>query len=357
MNEKIDQEPNGQPASQPQKPTITTSRNAIAPRPTPPNRTIDPHAHFCLLLGIDHPANKHNHGQNNPNPTTTNDNGTSNGPVLSAAASAPKLPPLYPRLRKHYASQRYEYTFTAALSNSLLLLQILIGAVVTALSATNTDHVVVTVFGAANTVIAGMIAYFKSRGQPMRSRAFRDELEAVVDAVEDAETRVWGLMKEQGWVSAHHEAQGQHNTLSPEAMKAGGGDIALNLSGSIQHGEMHGVAEPEGVTEGQMTPEEWRAFIRDEIDRLATMYDEACDTARRNYPVSFIFLLLHSRFWWDWLGRYKLFARERKIMDQKVRERHLRDSQKRNRGFNSLYASVQQLVCSSLPSYPPISRC
>ena len=196
----------------------------------------------------------------------------------------------------------------------------------TALSAVNTDHVVVTVFGAANTVIAGMIAYFKSRGQPMRSRAFRDELEVVVDAVEDAEARIWGLMKEQGWVSAHSNTQGQHNPLSPEAMKAGGGAIPIHLAGSIRDGQIHGVAEPEGVTEGQMTPEEWRALIRDEIDRLATMYDEACDTARRNYPVSFKFLLLHPWILWKWLywwlGRYDIFERERRAMDEIAREHH-----------------------------------
>lgn len=43
------------------------------------------------------------------------------------------------------------------------------------------------VLGATNTVIAGLLTYFKSRNQPNRARQFRDALQDCVQQLEDAE--------------------------------------------------------------------------------------------------------------------------------------------------------------------------
>lgn len=74
--------------------------------------------------------------------------------------------------------------FTATLVNTLLLTQVVLGAALTGLGASNSSRILITVFGALNTVIAGVVAFLKSRGQPMRARMFRDDLERVVDEIE-----------------------------------------------------------------------------------------------------------------------------------------------------------------------------
>jgi len=110
--------------------------------------------------------------------------------------------------------------FQAVTSNSLLFFQILIAASLTVLGAFN-DRRARTVstleiyihglltkrpgsanqfatitdsgfqasifLGATNTVIAGLLTYFKSRNQPNRARQFRNELGRVKDALDDAE--------------------------------------------------------------------------------------------------------------------------------------------------------------------------
>lgn len=51
-----------------------------------------------------------------------------------------------------------------------LFLQIIVGAAVTALGAGGASHIIVTVFGAANTAIASLLAVLKSQGLPNRLR-------------------------------------------------------------------------------------------------------------------------------------------------------------------------------------------
>jgi hypothetical protein len=100
-----------------------------------------------------------------------------------------KIPPksLYGRALAQKKAQQRTYAFTAAISNTLLLSEVVLGAAVTGLGASESSHILITLFGALNTIIAGVIAYLKSRGQPMRAHMFRDDLERVVDEIEDSE--------------------------------------------------------------------------------------------------------------------------------------------------------------------------
>jgi hypothetical protein len=84
---------------------------------------------------------------------------------------------------------------TACLSNTLLLTQVVLGATLTAFGASESSHVLITIFGVLNTVIAGLVAYLKSRGQPMRTRMFRDDMERVVDEIENSEVMWLGISK------------------------------------------------------------------------------------------------------------------------------------------------------------------
>lgn len=136
------------------------------------NRKEDIHKQFCLLSGV--PA--------------------SNGPT-GVPKSANFKRTLYGRAVYKRDVQNATYLFTAALSNTLLLTQVVLGAALTALGASESSHILITIFGAMNTIIAGLVAYLKSRGQPMRARMFRDDLDRVVDEMENSEVMWLGIQQ------------------------------------------------------------------------------------------------------------------------------------------------------------------
>lgn len=100
---------------------------------------------------------------------------------------------LYGRALRAKSQQSTTYAFTAGISNTLLLSQVVLGAAVTGLGASASSHILITIFGALNTIIAGVVAYLKSRGQPMRARMYRDDLERVVDEIENSEVMWLGI--------------------------------------------------------------------------------------------------------------------------------------------------------------------
>jgi hypothetical protein len=51
-----------------------------------------------------------------------------------------------------------------------MFLQIIVGASVTAFGAGSANHIIITVFGAANTALASLLAVLKSQGLPNRLR-------------------------------------------------------------------------------------------------------------------------------------------------------------------------------------------
>ncbi|KAF2996802.1 hypothetical protein E8E13_001230 [Curvularia kusanoi] len=136
------------------------------------NRKEDIHKQFCLLSGVP----------------------PSNGPA-GAVKPANFKRTLYGRAIHKRDAQNATYLFTAALSNTLLLTQVVLGAALTALGASESSHILITVFGAMNTIIAGLVAYLKSRGQPMRARMFRDDLDRVVDEMENSEVMWLGIQQ------------------------------------------------------------------------------------------------------------------------------------------------------------------
>lgn len=132
----------------------------------------DIHKQFCLLVGVP----------------------SSNGPVDAPKPSNFKRT-LYGRAVYARNAQNTTYMITAALSNTLLLTQVVLGAALTALGASESSHILITVFGAMNTIIAGLVAYLKSRGQPMRARMYRDDLDRVVDEMENSEVMWLGIQQ------------------------------------------------------------------------------------------------------------------------------------------------------------------
>lgn len=170
----------------------------------------DHHAQFCHLVGV-RPVNQPHDEAHHPHPES-----------------------LYVRAVKRRAGQNRTYMFTATLINSMLLAQVVLGASLTGLAATDSSRILITVFGALNTVIAGVVAFLKSRGQPMRARMFRDDLERVVDEIENSAVMWYGISQ-----SVH-------------------GYDAID-------------------TDGQVT-------VRGEVARLTRLYDKAVKTNTMNDP-------------------------------------------------------------------------
>lgn len=100
---------------------------------------------------------------------------------------------LYARALQRRRNQSYTYALTATLTNGLLLSQVVLGAALTGLGASDSSRVLITIFGALNTIIAGVIAFLKSRGQPLRARMFRDDLDRVVDEIESSAVMWLGI--------------------------------------------------------------------------------------------------------------------------------------------------------------------
>lgn len=90
---------------------------------------------------------------------------------------------LHQRLERAYTRQTQYYFFMAGLTNGMLWLQIAIGATLTALGSNSnrSARVAVTVLGALNTFIAGLLTFLKSRNQPNRAQQFRNGLRGVYE--------------------------------------------------------------------------------------------------------------------------------------------------------------------------------
>ena len=131
----------------------------------------DHHGQFCHLVGV-RPLNLPPDAKHEPHPEA-----------------------LYVRAIRRRRNQSRTYACTAALTNTLLLTQVVLGAALTGLGASNSPGILIAIFGAVNTVIAGVIAFLKSRGQPMRARMFRDDLERVVDEIENSATMWFGISR------------------------------------------------------------------------------------------------------------------------------------------------------------------
>jgi hypothetical protein len=129
----------------------------------------DHHTQFCRLVGVK-PVNHPHDEEHRPHPQS-----------------------LYARAEKRRSGQSCTYMFTATLINTLLLTQVVLGAALTGLGASDSSRILITIFGALNTVIAGVIAFLKSRGQPMRARMFRDDLSRVVDEIENSAVMWYGI--------------------------------------------------------------------------------------------------------------------------------------------------------------------
>jgi uncharacterized membrane protein len=95
---------------------------------------------------------------------------------------------LYDRALASELKNRSLYAISHYIISGMYLLQILLAATFTALSAyQRASNVALTVLGALNTVIAGILAWLTGQGMPNRYRQGRDQFREVVTDIEATE--------------------------------------------------------------------------------------------------------------------------------------------------------------------------
>lgn len=77
-------------------------------------------------------------------------------------------PGIYKRTVDEEAKAHFGYVLTTYVVNCFFLLQIVVGAALTALGAAKGPSAAVTILGAVNTIVAGILTYLKGQGLPAR---------------------------------------------------------------------------------------------------------------------------------------------------------------------------------------------
>ena len=96
---------------------------------------------------------------------------------------------IYKRTVDEEIKAHFHYNLSKWAVNVFYLLQIIIGAALTALGAAKGPSGAVTVLGAMNTIIAGLLTYLKGQGLPLRLEAYVNQLRALREHIEERERR------------------------------------------------------------------------------------------------------------------------------------------------------------------------
>ena len=94
---------------------------------------------------------------------------------------------IYARVIAEERKTSWQYWFMNGVIESSMMGQIAIGAALTALGASDSSHIAITVLGSANTVVAGLQTYLKGQGLPNRLRQYEFGLRKLREHVEDLE--------------------------------------------------------------------------------------------------------------------------------------------------------------------------
>ncbi|KAL8900874.1 MAG: hypothetical protein Q9207_005470 [Kuettlingeria erythrocarpa] len=102
------------------------------------------------------------------------------------ARPAPNLG-IYARIVAEERSARFQFYFAASVINTCYFGQIVVAAALTALGASGASNIAITVLGATNTVIAGILTYLKGQGLPNRLRMYWNGLRKCREYIEEKE--------------------------------------------------------------------------------------------------------------------------------------------------------------------------
>jgi len=116
--------------------------------------------------------------------------GIDNVPTLTTVdilgRSAPNVG-IYTRVVRAETRAAYEYRTFSTLINTCLGVQMIVAAALTAIGAANGPHALVTIFGAINTVVAGILTYLKGSGMPAKQKQLAQEWTRIREHIEQRE--------------------------------------------------------------------------------------------------------------------------------------------------------------------------
>lgn len=94
---------------------------------------------------------------------------------------------IYARVIREEYKISWQYWFMNGIIEASFLGQIAVGAALTALGASDSSHIAITVLGSANTIIAGLQTYLKGQGLPNRLQQYEFGLRKLREHIEDLE--------------------------------------------------------------------------------------------------------------------------------------------------------------------------
>lgn len=111
-------------------------------------------------------------------------------PALTTSGHSARTGPnigIYTRIIDAEKKSAFNYKVFHLLINTCLAVQVIFGAILTALGASNGSRKAVTAFGAISTIMAGILAYLKGSGLPNRLKYDEDEWKKIREHIEQRE--------------------------------------------------------------------------------------------------------------------------------------------------------------------------
>lgn len=94
---------------------------------------------------------------------------------------------IYKRTVNEEARVKFQYAVSSYMVNTFFMLQIIVGAALTALGAAKGPPAAVTFLGAVNTIVAGLLTYLKGQGLPTRLEQYLHLLRTLREHIEARE--------------------------------------------------------------------------------------------------------------------------------------------------------------------------
>ena len=177
---------------------------------------------------------------------------------------------LYHRVCEREYRRRLEYLICVWVLDFSYMAQIAFAAILTALGASRSSFIVITVFGALNVAMAGVLALFKGLGLPMRLRKEWLEFRKLRHYIDDRER-----MFEVGF---HTEVEEDKKCgCGCEKCKCGGSKCGCG-------GHEASKEEKDKSLEADKKDKKESSHLEKEIKKIQKMYDDLMSTVENNQP-------------------------------------------------------------------------
>jgi hypothetical protein len=177
---------------------------------------------------------------------------------------------LYIRVCKRESRRRLEYLVCVFVLDFCYMAQLAFAAILTALGASRSSFIVITVFGALNVAIGGVLALFKGLGLPMRLRKDWLEFQKLRHYIDDRER-----MFDVGFHAGVEEDK--KCGCGCEKCKCGGSKCGCG-------GHEASKEEKDKSLEADKKDKKESSHLEKEIKKIQKMYDDLMSTVENNQP-------------------------------------------------------------------------